>query len=189
MMLLLSLLLFPEPAASRLASIRPAPDFALTDQDDKPVTLREQRGKVVLVGFVFTTCSGTCPATTHRMARVFHELEKKGDLKGKVQFLSVTLDPERDKPEVLRNYRKLYDIEGPAWSFLTGSEAEINKVLPAWDMWAKRTSSGQLDHPSRVFLIDVKGNVREIYNLEFLRPAWVLEDIADLVKEAGSPTR
>jgi len=51
-------------------------------------------------------------------------------------------------------------------------------------MWAKPARNGQLDHPSRVFLLDARGRVREIYSLEFLKTAWVLEDVRELVNEA-----
>jgi cytochrome oxidase Cu insertion factor (SCO1/SenC/PrrC family) len=52
-------------------------------------------------------------------------------------------------------------------------------------MWARPAPNGQLDHPSRVFLLDRKGRIREIYSLEFLRPAWVREDVQLLLKEAS----
>ena len=50
-------------------------------------------------------------------------------------------------------------------------------------MWARPGAGGQLDHPSRVFLLDARGRMREIYNLEFFKPAWVLEDVQLLLKE------
>src|SRR5947209_19370697 len=119
-MLLLVVALLGEPS-SRLAVIRPAPDFTLTTQDDKPLHFAELNGKVRLVSFVFTTCNGSCPATTHRMAQVQEALHMEGlDKDGKVQFLSISLDPERDTPAVLRNYMKLYDVAPANWAFLTG---------------------------------------------------------------------
>lgn len=166
----------------RLPVIRTAPAFALVDQDESPRKLADYKGKVVLVSFIFTTCNGTCPATTHRLARVFHELEKK-DYKERVQFVSITLDPERDTAEALRGYRRLYDISSPLWAHLTGKPPEVKKVLDAWDMWAKPAANGQLDHPSRVYLVDPAGRVREIYNLDFLRLPWVMEDIEGLLRE------
>ena len=90
------LLAGPPPPASRLAIIRTAPDFALVDSGDRKVGLKQFRGKVVLVSFIFTTCNGSCPATTHRMAKVQGELARHADLKDKVQLVSITLDPERD---------------------------------------------------------------------------------------------
>ncbi len=181
---LLSLLVGASEPASRLAVIQPAADFALTSQDEKAVRLADLRGKVLLVSFVFTTCNGTCPATTHRMGQVQAELKTRGLLKdGKVQLLSITLDPSRDTPEVLRRYAKLYDADLSSWRFLTGPEADVNKVIAAWGMWARPAANGQLDHPSRVFLVDPKGRVREIYHLGFLKAKWVVDDIELLLKE------
>lgn len=172
-------------SASRLAVIKAAPDIALTTQEEKPLKLSDLRGKVVLIGFVFTTCNGTCPATTSRMASVQTELRSRGLLKDdKVRLLTVTLDPARDTPAALRKYAKLYDADPASWSFLTGAEADVARVLAAWDMWTKPATNGQLDHPSRVFLVDPKGKVREIYHLDFLKPKWVVEDMELLLKEA-----
>ena len=56
--------------------------------------------------------------------------------------------------------------------------------MAAWGMWAKPAKNGQLDHPSRVFLLDARGRVREIYSLEFLKTAWVVEDVRELLNEA-----
>lgn len=179
---LLSLLLSQPGDMPRLAVIRPAPTFSLIDQDEKARKLKDYRGKVVFVSFVFTTCSGTCPATTHRLARVYHEVQKL-TWRDKVEFVSITLDPERDRPEALVNYRKLYDIESPSWNFLTGPNKTVNKVIHDWGMWAKPMKDGQLDHPSRVFLLDREGRIREVYNLEFLRLPWVMEDIQELLNE------
>jgi protein SCO1 len=172
------------PAASRLAVIRPAPDFSLTDQSGKTVRMANLKGKVLLVSFVFTTCTGSCPATTLRMSLVEQELKKRGLLKDdRVRLLSITLDPERDRPEVLRDYMRQYEADPADWSFLTGPPEQVNKTVAAWGMWAKSAPGGQLDHPSRIFLVDRRGRIREVYNLAFLRPRWVVEDIALLLGE------
>jgi protein SCO1/2 len=182
---LMSLACSGEPAPSRLAVIRKAPPFALTDQAGKPVNSADLKGKVLLVSFVFTTCSGSCPATTHRMGLVQRELKAHGLLKGDyVRLLSITLDPQRDSAEVLRGYMRLYDADPATWSFLTGPPDRVAKVIAAWGMWAKPAPNGQLDHPSRIFLVDRRGAVREIYNLDFLRPAWVAEDVKLLLSES-----
>ena len=181
----LALFNLPRASAAALPVIRTAPPFALTTQDDKPLGLADLRGKVVLVSFVFTTCNGTCPATTSRLGGVAAELKRQGLLeKDQVRLVSITLDPKRDTPKALRRYRELYDIQGYHWSLLTGTEAEVGKVMAAWGMWAKPAKNGQLDHPSRVFLLDARGRVREIYSLEFLKTAWVVEDVRELLNEA-----
>jgi protein SCO1/2 len=171
---------------SRFAVIRTPADFTLTTQDDKPFRLSELRGKVVLVSFVFTTCNGSCPATTHRMDLAAHALAKAG-LTEKVHLLSISLDPSRDTPVVLRDYMRLYDIDAKHWTFVTGSQKQVEKVWSDWGMWARPAANGQLDHPSRVFLLDSRGRIREIYDLQFFRPAWVCEDVQSLLKEAKKP--
>jgi protein SCO1/2 len=173
----------PEPS-SRLAVIREAPDFTLTTQAEESLRLKDLRGKVVLVSFVFTTCSGSCPATTSRMSQVAQTLKEKELLKdGGVRLVTITLDPARDTPEALRKYVKAYDADAAHWSFLTGSREEVEKVHTAWGMWTKPAGNGQIDHPSRVFLLDRRGRIREIYNLDFLKPAWVVDDIRLLLGE------
>jgi protein SCO1/2 len=181
----LSLLLaVPGADASSLAVIRAAPAFELRTQDDQPLRLADLRGKVLLVSFIFTTCNGSCPATTARMSSAAREMERAALFKGdRVRLLSVTLDPRRDTPAALRRYRQLYDIEGNHWSFLTGPPATVERVIKAWGMWVRPAANAQLDHPSRIFLVDKKGRIREVYNLEFFKPAWVLEDVRALVEE------
>lgn len=167
----------------RLAVIQPAPDFQLIDAAERPVRSEQLRGHIALVGFIFTTCNGTCPATTHRMAKIHDALAERGLTKDKVRFLTITLDPERDRPAKLRDYQQLYDIDSPSWKFLTGPVADVKKTIADWGMWARPAANGQLDHPSRVFLVDRQGRIREIYNLEFLRVPWVVEDIESLIAE------
>jgi len=192
LVLLTSLGADPEPDGSSLSAIRTAPDFTLTTQAGEPLRWADLRGKVVLVSFVFTTCGGSCPATTHRMGRVAEALAGKGLLKDdRVRLLSITLDPARDTPEALRKYMKAYEADPGHWTFLTGPREQVEKVHSAWGMWARPAANGQLDHPSRVFLADGRGRVREIYNLDFFKPAWVLEDVESLLGEAdrGSERR
>ena len=183
--LLTTLCADPVPNASRLAVIRKMPDFTLTTQAGEALCRENLRGKVVLVSFVFTTCSGSCPATTHRMSQVARALADQGLMRDdRVRLLSITLDPARDTPEALRNYMRAYDADPAHWTFLTGPREQVEKVHAAWGMWAKPAANGQLDHPSRVFLLDARGRLREIYSLEFLKTAWVLEDVRELLNEA-----
>jgi protein SCO1/2 len=171
---------------SPLAVIRAAPAFVLTDQAGDPARFDDLRGKVAVVSFVFTTCSGTCPATTHRMSQLQEALKANGQWKdGRVRLVSVTLDPERDTPEALRNYMRLYDLDPAGWSFLTGAPDAVNRMIASWGMWARPAPNGQLDHPSRIFLLDTRGRIREIYDLTFFKPAWVLEDVRALLNEDG----
>ena len=177
----------PAPAGPRLAVIRAAPDFTLTTQDERPLRWADLRGKVVLVSFVFTTCNGTCPATTHRLSAVAQKLREQGLFQGDaVRLVSITLDPARDTPAALRRYMQLYDADPAHWTFLTGSPKQVARVIAGWGMWARPGPNGQLDHPSRIFLVDPRGRVREIYNLDFFKPDWVLEDVRLLRKETAA---
>ena len=91
--------------------------------------------------------------------------------------MSITLDPKSDTPEVLARYAKTFGADLAPWHFLTGPPAQVEAVIAAWGMWAKIGPGGVLDHPSRIFLVDPHGRQREIYNLEFLEPDSVLQDV------------
>lgn len=170
---------------SPLADIGPAPSMGLTDSEGKPFNLARLKGKVVLVGFVFTTCNGTCPLTSATMAKVRDRLKTEGVWGAKVEFVSVSLDPEHDTPEALKTYAKIYEADPASWHFLTGSKAEVDRVIASWGMWARRDPLGALDHPSRIFLVDPKGRQREIYSLNTLAAEIVLEDVRGLLDEAS----
>jgi len=170
-----------------LADIGKAPDVALTDSAGRPFDLASLRGKVIMVSFVYTTCTGSCPATTLGLSRVRKALEKAGLWGTRVEFVSISLDPTRDTPEVLAGYARAYDADPAAWHFLTGPPERVARIIAAWGMWAKIGPSGVLDHPSRIFLVDPRGREREIYNLEFLRPDSVVEDIQTVLAESKTP--
>jgi protein SCO1/2 len=170
---------------SVLADIGPAPPVALTDSGGQPFALASLRGKAVVVSFIYTTCNGSCPATTHRLGRVQDVLKSAGLWGKRVEFVSISLDPVRDTPEALANYARLYDADTSAWHFLTGPADRVGHVVAAWGMWAKVGLSGTIDHPSRIFLLDPRGHQREIYNLEFLTPDSVLQDVRTVLEEGS----
>jgi protein SCO1/2 len=173
----------------RLAIISDAPDFTLVNQHSKTVKLSDFKGKVLLVSFIFTTCNGSCPATTHRMAKVEQLLNSRINFRPQVEFVTITLDPKRDTPEALRNYIQLFDLQTTnkakwfGWTFVTGSSETVAKTITDWGMWVKPGLNGQLDHPSRIFLVDRNLKIREIYNVDLLRYWEVAADIEDLWAE------
>ncbi len=170
---------------NKLADIGPAPasNVTLTDQEGKPFSLDRLRGKAVVVSFVYTTCNGTCPATTASLARVQNALKQANLWGRRVEFVSISLDPARDSPAVLASYAKLYGADLAAWHFLTGEPDRVSEVITAWGMWAKFGSAGTLDHPSRIFLVDPAGRQREIYNLEFFEPEAVVQDVRTVLPD------
>src|SRR3954464_2649913 len=91
---------------SGLPRIGAAPALRLTTQDGAPLGLGDLRGKVVLLTFIYTTCTDTCPLLTGKMAGMQEKLG--ADFGSRVQFLSITVDPERDTPDVMREYAQRF---------------------------------------------------------------------------------
>ena len=113
----------------RVAAIRQEhlPNITLTTHEGRSVRFYDDlvKGKVVAINFMFTGCRIACPVTTPKLVEVQKML---GERTGRdVTFLSITLDPEHDTPNVLRAYAKAYGV-GPGWYFLTGKENDIQQL-------------------------------------------------------------
>jgi protein SCO1/2 len=149
------------PHDQRLPTIGPAPDFTLTSQDGARVSLRDFRGKVVAVAFIFASCTDVCPMLTDNMARV---RDKLGPAFGpRVAFVSITVDPERDTPEVLKQYAENFGADLKGWSFLTGDPAIIHEVGRKYGVFARKTADDDVDHTLLTSLIDPTGTLRVQY--------------------------
>ncbi|MFN0205124.1 MAG: SCO family protein [Planctomycetota bacterium] len=105
--------------------IRQLTDFTLTNQDGKPFGTEILRGKLWVANFVFTNCASVCPKLTHAMAVV---KSRSKNMKGAVQFVSISVDPARDTPAVLQEYVTKNNSRGD-WHFLTGSVNDIRKLV------------------------------------------------------------
>jgi protein SCO1/2 len=138
-----------------------APDFALIDQDARPVSLAALRGKVVLLDFVFTSCPGPCPILTGIHQRARDGLSETD--RASVQLVSITLDPERDTPAVLREWAAARRIEPAGWSFATGPAADVDAVARAYGVGSVRAPSGEIEHTVATFLIDRDGQIAKRY--------------------------
>src|ERR687891_1159481 len=145
----------------RLPTIGAAPDFALTSQDGAEVTLASLRGKVVAVAFIYTFCPDICPMLTDKMARVQDELG--ADFGTDVAFVSITVDPERDTPEVLKEYAEVFDADLAGWSFLTGAPAAVREVAQKYGVAVAPGPDGQVDHTLLTTLVDRHGIMRVQY--------------------------
>ncbi|WP_170285163.1 SCO family protein [Microvirga aerophila] len=165
-LLLLGLLSCPAHAHDalhdqRLPTIGAAPDFTLTSQDGAHVSLRGFRGKAVAITFIFASCTDTCPVLTNNMARVQDEL---GSAFGsKIAFVSITVDPERDTPEVLKQYAENFGANLDGWAFLTGDLATVRSVGRKYGVFARKTTAGDVNHIFLTSLIDPKGILRVQY--------------------------
>lgn len=166
----------------RLSKIGPAPDFTLTKQDGKQLTLKELRGKVVAITFIFASCTDTCPLLTAKMAGIKKRLGS--EFGAKVYFVSITVDPERDTPAVLKRYAEAFKVNSAGWAFLTGTPAEIRDVAKRYGIYYKKTRRGDVDHTFLTSLVDQDGTLRVQYMGTRFDPDEMLRDIQSLVKEA-----
>jgi protein SCO1/2 len=169
-----------------LSIIARAPAFTLRDPAGRPVRLADYQGRVVLLAFVFTTCPGVCPLISKQMAALQDGLKREGLFGKKANLLSVTVDPETDTAAVLTQYAKIYGADPAGWRFLRENPEKTKPVLEAYDEWTKLLPKGELDHPARVYLIDQKGNIREIYSLAFFNEKQALIDMKKLIAEPGA---
>ena len=165
----------------RLPTIGTAADFALTSQDRAKVTLKSLRGKVVAVAFIYTWCPDVCPMLTDKMARVQDELG--ADFGTKVAFVSITVDPERDTPEVLKEYAEVFDADLAGWSFLTGAPAAVREVAQKYGVAVAPGPDGQVDHTLLTTLVDRHGIMRVQYLGYRFDPEEFRHDLLDLVNE------
>jgi protein SCO1/2 len=154
------------------------PDFTLIDQDGNRFRFSSTRGKPVLVTFIFTACPDVCPLFTAKFATLQRELEKR-----KIDdyfLLSITTDPERDTPPVLKAYAQQYKADLRRWSFLTGSYAELSKAWNAFGVNVKRRADGQIQHTGLTTLIDQQGVRRVNYWGDKWLESEVLQDLSTL---------
>jgi protein SCO1/2 len=145
----------------RLPTIGLAPDFALTSQDGARVALRDFRGKAVVVTFIFASCTDTCPLLTDKMARVQDALGP--DFGSRIAFISITVDPKRDTPQVLKEYAKNFGANLAGWFFLTGDPASIRDVTSRYGVFVETTAPGEINHTFLTSLIDSHGMLRVQY--------------------------
>jgi protein SCO1/2 len=99
-------------------------------------------------------------------------------------MLSVTIDPETDTAPVLAAYARQYGADPAGWRFLRESEEKTKPILDAYNEWTRKLPKGDVDHPARVYLVDPKGNIREIYSLAFFNEKQALIDMKALLAEA-----
>lgn len=154
------------PLPDRLFRVRP---FALVDQDGRPVSDADLRGGPWIAAFVFTSCRTICPTITTTMANLARRL---GD-EPRVRFVSFTVDPETDTPEVLRAYAERHRIDRRRWRLLTGEPSRVREVIesglrqPVGEREALPDAPGSYEivHAGRLLLVDGDGYARGLYAL------------------------
>jgi len=167
-------------------------DIKLVNQLGDTVHLHDIKGKAIVADFFFTSCGSICPTLTKNMARLQQSFLKGGDTREKldtsiVQFVSFTVDPERDSVSRLKDYADRFGVNHDTWWFLTGPKDSIYKFAfeqVKVDKFSTEPIDPNFVHTSRFVLIDRNYNVRGYYNgLDTASLAKLARDIGILMLE------
>lgn len=169
----------PPAEEAVLPVIGPAPDFRLTAHDRTTVTLEDFRGRALVVSFIFTACPDYCPLLTTKLVAVQDLLGE--DFGRRVAFVSITVDPELDTPEVLEHYALSFGADLTGWHFLTGEPATIEAVTRAYGVFAMKASNDLVDHTFLTSLVDPEGVLRVQYIGFRFAPEAFMADLLSLV--------
>ena len=157
------------------------PDVTLTDQDGRTFPLSQTRGKVVVMGIIFTNCPDVCPLITSRMKQIQQRIQAAG-VTEQVQLISFSVDPERDSTSVLKQFGTVFQVDWANWAFLTGSSDQVQILVKGLKVYVERVyyidgtpvpesalnappsknTFYLVNHTDRLFLIDRKGDVRAL---------------------------
>jgi protein SCO1/2 len=159
---------------------RPAPNFTLTGADGQPVSLSDFGDKVVVLYFGYTFCPDVCPTTLTDMKQVMQLLGNKAD---DVQFIMVSVDPERDTPDKLGEYVAYFD---PRFVGLTGTPEEVLAAATPYGVIFEKhegtAATGYLvDHTATLNIIDKSGKLRLLFPFD-AEPKDIADDLKQLVK-------
>jgi len=150
------------PVAQQIAAI--GGPFTLTDQNGRTVTDQDFKGRPFLVFFGFTHCPDVCPTTLFEVSEILRTLGPDAD---RVRAVFITVDPERDTPEVMKDYLSSFDSR---LSGLTGDPAAVAAVAKAYRVYFKKVPLDQggytMDHTAIVYLMDKNGRFVSPFNLK-----------------------
>jgi cytochrome c peroxidase len=193
---------FTPPAAGSYAlpSLGPAEDGRVLAADGSATTLHAVFGdELVLLSFVYASCPDVngCPLATAVLHRVQRRLAAEPEIAERLRLVSLSFDPERDTPAVMRRYGESFRGGGVDWRFLTtASEHELRPILDGYgqssaeEVGPDGRSTGRIAHIMRVFLIDAHQRIRNSYTVSFLHPDTLVNDLRTVLAERapGSPT-
>ena len=186
----------PPAGSYKLQRIQPVSDAVFLDGAGHAVRLSVlTQGKITLLTFFYTYCVDPlgCPFAHTTLADLRDRVTGDRSLAGRVRFVSVSLDPTHDTPAAVANYGRGFTVDPTfEWRFLTARR--VPELLPVLDDFGQDVSvdideqgraTRALHHMLKMFLIDARGEVREIYTLAFLQPQVMFNDIKTLALEAG----
>lgn len=137
-------------------------EVSLINQDGDTYNFGEDSTKLKLVEFIYTHCPDICPTTTQKMVALKKDLEKSGVYGKEIEFVTITIDPYRDTPDILQEYKQGFGISNDKdWIFLTGSkntikedQKKIQKVTDALQFQYKDPGNGQFVHSTFTYLVN-----------------------------------
>ena len=173
----------PKFMASDVTGTKFGRDFSLVDQNGKPRTLADFHGKAVVLFFGYTQCPDVCPTT---LAELAEAMKKLGPDASRVQVLFVTIDPDRDTPQVLKEYVPAFD---PTFLGLTGDAAAIERTAKEFKVIYRKQpgatpGSYTMDHSAGTFIFDPQGRLR-VYVGYGQGPDVFAHDIRELLRDAA----
>jgi len=142
----------------QLPKLGSIPSFEFTDSDGNLISKKELTGKVWVADFIFTTCTMACPVMTGNM-NLIHKAFKNND---KVRIVSISVYPEYDTPEILKEYASRYNANTNRWHFLTGPEENVKLVIK--NGFKMGDYEDIIFHSEKFALVDQDGNIRGYYN-------------------------
>jgi protein SCO1 len=164
-------------AGSELTPPRPAPPISLHDAHGRSVTLAAQRGRYVLVTFLYTRCPDVCPLIAENLNGALRRL---GADRPRVRVLAVSVDPKGDTAAAVRAYEHRMHLL-PEFRYLIGTAAALRKVWNGWHVTTLHPSPGVVDHVTYTALVDPKGSERVLYGSS-VRAAQVVHDLRVLMR-------
>jgi protein SCO1/2 len=161
----------------------PVRDFRLRDQDGRVASLSADRGKVVVLTFLYSTCQDTCPVTASQVLGALDDLPDKG---ATVPALAVSVDPAHDTPALARRFLLNRRITG-RMRFLLGTRAELSPVWKSYGISPQGDAGDDsaFEHSAYVLLLDKHGRQRISFPTDQLTPAALAHDIRKLQAEPG----
>lgn len=135
----------------------------LLDQHGRPFLAAGLVDQVVLFNFIFTNCGSVCPLQTRMLAEAFRGLPE--DVRGRVRFVSVSIDPANDTPEKLRQFSKAMNADVDGWSFLTGDPRQIEQLAERLRLFDPSESAENKPemHRTSLWLVDRQGRMLQRY--------------------------
>lgn len=161
------------------------PDFALRNEDNREIHLRQFRGKELLITFIYTRCPlpNFCPLVTHNFATIDKQLAADPGLYAKTHLLSVSFDPEHDTPDRLRAYGEQYMMSNDTahvfahWDFAVPAKPVVMQMAKYFDVGLTESSDGSISHTLSTTLIGPNGKVIKFYPGNDWTPNQVLTDM------------